>query len=169
MNNGAPVVFLDLETTGLNRSGEDEIVEIGIVDAQGNVLMDQRLKPTKTESWPDAERVHGISPDDVADCPTLEQVADDFKAAIRGKVVAIYNVGFDKGFIPPEIQAEAERFYCVMQWFRKMVPESRWRLQDAIRWAGGSGQSEIHSAVEDAQSTRAIFDKHKERVPRTRG
>lgn len=126
-----PVVFLDLETTGLNRTGEDEIVEIGIVDQDGNVLMDRRLKPTQTESWVEAERIHGIGPGDVADCPTLDQVADDIKAAIRGKVVAIYNLEFDISFIPPEIQAEADRFFCVMDWFRRMVPYSRWRLQDA--------------------------------------
>lgn len=164
MNNKPPVVFLDLETTGLNGHGEDEIVEIGIVDQGGRVLMDQRVKPTEAESWPGAQQVHGISPKDVADCPTLDQVGDDFKAAIRGKVVAIYNASFDKSFIPPEIQAEAERFFCVMQWFRRIAPESRWRLQDAIRWAGGKGQSKIHSAVEDAQSTRAVFDALKEVV-----
>lgn len=154
------VVFLDLETTGLNQHGRDEIVEIGVVGPWGNVLMDQRVRPVKLKAWKEAEKIHGISPEDVADCPTLKEIEGDIIETIQGKVVAVYNAAFDMSFLPAEVQAEAKEFVCVMDLFRKIVPESRYRLQDALKWADGStpDRSKQHSAVNDAQSMRKVWN-----------
>jgi hypothetical protein len=54
-------VYLDLETTDLHPS-EDEIVEIGILDDQGQPLLDTLVRPIRHTSWPEAEYINGISP-----------------------------------------------------------------------------------------------------------
>ncbi|ESQ14925.1 MAG: hypothetical protein N838_30690 [Thiohalocapsa sp. PB-PSB1] len=54
-------VYLDLETTGLHPS-RDEIVEIGILDDQGQPLLDTLVRPIRHTSWPEAEYNNGISP-----------------------------------------------------------------------------------------------------------
>ena len=57
-------VYLDTETTGTDPD-YDEMVEIGIVGSDGNLLLDTKLQPVRIASWPTAEAVHGISPADV--------------------------------------------------------------------------------------------------------
>jgi DNA polymerase III epsilon subunit-like protein len=56
LENPRPVrtVFLDLETTGLDPR-TDEIVEIGILDEDGRVLLDTLVRPVRHRSWPDAQ------------------------------------------------------------------------------------------------------------------
>ena len=59
-------IFLDLETTGLDPR-TDEIVEIGILDEDGQVLLDTVVRPERHRSWLDAQRVHGIAPAELAE------------------------------------------------------------------------------------------------------
>lgn len=64
-------VFLDTETTGLGCS--DEIVELSVIDARGDVLIDTLIKPVQPIS-PDAEAIHGISNEMVRNAPAFAQV-----------------------------------------------------------------------------------------------
>ena len=66
-------VYLNLETTGLN-SAEDEIVEIGILADNGEPIIDSLVRPQRHRSWPNAQRIHGISPADVQGAPILEEL-----------------------------------------------------------------------------------------------
>lgn len=72
--------YLDTETIGL-AAGFDEILQIGLVDEAGNVLLDTLVRPTRRTEWPEAEKIHGITPADVADAPTQaeEKAIDDAK------------------------------------------------------------------------------------------
>jgi DNA polymerase-3 subunit epsilon len=85
-------VILDTETTGLH---DGEIIEIAIIDHLGNTLMNQRIKPHKgipSESY----AVHGISEDDVKDCPHFEDVVTLIKGHLAGKDVIVYNATYDR-------------------------------------------------------------------------
>ena len=85
-------VIFDTETTGLD---EPEIIEIAIIDTSGNVLMNQRVKPAG-EIEAGAQNIHGITPEDLADCPGWadidEQVLTIFRETSR---IIVYNVQFD--------------------------------------------------------------------------
>lgn len=93
MPNLPNALFLDTETTGLDSSAE--IVEIAIIDAAGNVLLDTRVKPLGTMD-PEAQAVHGISPADVENCPTFADLWSELCAIVNGKTVVMYGAGFDK-------------------------------------------------------------------------
>ena len=60
----ATCVYLDIEATGLEP--KDEVVAIGIVDAAGAVRLDTLVRPRRKKTWPRTQRIHGISPADVA-------------------------------------------------------------------------------------------------------
>jgi DNA polymerase III subunit epsilon len=83
---------LDTETTGVGKT--DEIVQMGIVDKQGNVIMNQLVKPTI--SIPQgASNVHGIYETDVADSPTFKEIYIDLSKMLAGQIVIAYNMDFD--------------------------------------------------------------------------
>jgi len=91
-------VVLDTETTGLDSRAE--IVEISIIDKQGNTLFDSLIKP-KNSIPRTAERIHGISNADVANAKdwtdVYTQVSDIL--ASDGRTVAIYNADYDTRII----------------------------------------------------------------------
>jgi DNA polymerase-3 subunit epsilon len=156
-------VFLDLETTGLNPR-IDEIVEIGILDENGQVLLDTLVRPVWHRSWPGAQRVHGIAPADVQDAPTHEALRPRIIEAVRDALVVIYNAPFDAGFLRFELAASAE-IRCAMREFAEVFGEwSDWhgsyhwqKLHVAADYVGFDWDGANHRAINDCQATRAVW------------
>ena len=87
-------VILDTETTGLGEN--DEIIQMAIIDARGNVLLNENVLPTKRKRIPrDATRIHGLKMDDLQGCPTFSQLRKPLKKAIRHRTIVTYNAKFD--------------------------------------------------------------------------
>ena len=85
-------LFLDTETTGLDNFSE--IVEICIVEHDGEILYETLVKPTRQIPF-DAVRIHGISDPMVQNAPYWIQVWKDVKPILNGRHVGIYNADFD--------------------------------------------------------------------------
>ncbi len=95
-------VALDLETTGLDAT-RDSIIEIGALRFQGDQILErfttlvnpQRAIPLRVQ------QITGIRQADVADAPTLAEVAPELLAFVRNDVTALvaHNAGFDIGFL----------------------------------------------------------------------
>ncbi len=75
----ANTICVDLETTGVDRDSS-EILQIAIIDGNGNELLNSYVKPYFAKEWRDAERINGISPEKVKDAPYLH----DLIGVIRG-------------------------------------------------------------------------------------
>ncbi len=73
-------IYLDTETTGLERS--DEIIEISIVDDEGQVVFDSLVKPSQPIPA-DSTRIHGITDADVLGARSWPVV---WPAGARGSV-----------------------------------------------------------------------------------
>ncbi len=85
-------IFLDTETTGLNRF--DEIIEISLVNHLGEVLFESLVHPTGTIP-PDSTRINKITNDMVANAPTWKNIWQQVEPILLGKIVVIYNAEFD--------------------------------------------------------------------------
>jgi DNA polymerase-3 subunit epsilon len=85
-------LYLDTETTGLERS--DEIVEISIIDDDENCVFESLVRPSKPIPAP-ATRLHGITNEMVQSArpwPTLWPLV---RSVLAGRLVVIYNAKFD--------------------------------------------------------------------------
>ncbi|MBE0698540.1 MAG: 3'-5' exonuclease, partial [Anaerolineaceae bacterium] len=88
----AQPVYLDTETTGLDRS--DEIVEISIIDHDGQPLFESLVKPSQPIP-PSSTQVHGIRNEDVQNARAWPIVWQQVQNILRGRRVVMYNVEFD--------------------------------------------------------------------------
>jgi DNA polymerase III subunit epsilon len=92
LNLKRPLVFLDIEATGLNISS-DRIVEIALLKVQPNGNRESRVyKINPTIPIPDeVSKIHGIYDNDVAGCPTFCELSKELNSFIGGCDLAGYN------------------------------------------------------------------------------
>lgn len=94
------VTVFDTETTGLNPWGGDEIIQISILDGYGSSLFSNYIKPVRKKSWPEAQKVNGISPFMVRNAPTMRAIAPLIKEYFGDdRLVVGYNLPFDLRFL----------------------------------------------------------------------
>lgn len=96
LENKDKYVILDTETTGLDRN--DEIIEIAIIDMDGNELVNTRIFTEKEISY-EAYCVHGISKESLVGKPTIKELNNKLKEIFKGRNVLIYNDSFDVGML----------------------------------------------------------------------
>lgn len=85
--------ILDTETTGIG--SEDEIVQLGIIGANEEVIYNTFFNP-KTPIGAKAEEVHGISMSQVSSCPSFGQEAERVTNILKMcRPLVIYNAPFD--------------------------------------------------------------------------
>ena len=145
-------VYLDTETTGLHES--DEIVELTIIDDNGEPLINTLVKPRYHTSWPSAERVHGISPIDVRHAPTQKQISGKIRDVVRDTRVVIYNAPYDSQYLP-ELE-EAIEIRCAMREFADWN-KSKWiNLTNATKIVGYEWEG-AHRALADTKALRAVW------------
>src|SRR4030042_3016017 len=85
-------VYVDTETTGMHLSAE--VIEIGVIDDQENVLFDSLVRP-RGKIDPAAGRVHGITSEMLESAPAWEAVWPQVEAVLMERRIGVYNVEFD--------------------------------------------------------------------------
>ncbi len=166
-----PIVFFDLETTGINIAA-DRIVEIAWlkVDLNGNeTSKTQRINP----EMPIPEKVtaiHGISNEDIKDAPTFNEIARTLAKEIEGCDLAGYNsIRFDIPLLAEEflragvdIDLSKRKFVDVQVIFMKMEPRT---LTAAYKFFAGKELSDAHSAEADTLATYEVLQSQLDRYP----
>ena len=149
-------IFLDLETTGLDPA-RDEILEIGILDDDGEILLDSLVRPERHQTWPAAQCINCIAPADVAEAPPLAALRPRIIETVAGTRVVIYNASFDSGFLATDLVGAAE-VVCAMKAFAATFSDRRWRkLGAAAAHVGYVWPGNAHRAIHDCMATRAVW------------
>ena len=158
------LAVLDTETTGLDPL-LDEILEIAIVDENGDVLLNSLVRPTRNTSWPEAQRIHGISPADVANAPTLEELAQQIHDSVEKRKVVIYNAEFDAEFLKGYLDA-ASVIRCCMNAYshhQEAISGESWRqhkhklVHAAYDADHDWGQDAAHRTIQKAGATLSVW------------
>lgn len=162
-----PFVAFDTETTGF----AGEIIQIGIVDPQGRVLMNQLIKPTGPILNSD---IHGITNAHVADAPSFPEVHAQIAEIMAGQMVLAYNLAFDRGRLAamcklhqlPDIPTMWRDSACVMEMFARFFGEwnhrhqnYKWqKLRTAMAYFGIPFDGESHDAIVDIVASIRVLD-----------
>ena len=118
-------VILDTETTGLGNT--DVILQIAIIDMEGNVLFDSLIRPSKKKRIPaSSTQIHGIKMSDLNNAPTFGEIVEDIYLLTKNKTVIIYNEDFDKRLIEQTCIADEVRVLvidtiCAMRLYSNFV------------------------------------------------
>jgi len=98
-------IIFDTETTGLNHR-EDRVIEIGGIELENRFPTGRSIhfyiNPQGREIHPDAQAVHGITIEHLADKPCFHEICEEFMAFTEGARLVAHNATFDINFINAE-------------------------------------------------------------------
>lgn len=124
-------LFLDTETTGLDRS--DEIIEFSLVDLEGMILADSLVKPSKPIPA-SATRINKIDNGMVQQAPTWPVLWMKIKPLISSRLVVAYNADFDMRMMQQSHARYRMPWRETIQWFDLLKLYSQFRGEwDSIK------------------------------------
>lgn len=161
LNIKKPIVFFDIEATGLNVV-KDRIVQLAMLRYEPGAGEPREWKslinPGPVLISEEAYKVHGISAQMVANKPTFDQVADQIWEYIHDADLAGYNS--DRFDIPmlmeefarvgKELNLDTRQTIDVQKIFYKMEPRT---LSAAYRFYCGKTLEGAHDAMADVKAT----------------
>ena len=158
-----PIIFFDLETTGVDIS-KDRIVEICYIKVWPDgreTEYTKRINPGM--HIPEcASAVHGIYDEDVKDCPTFKEVAREIANEFEGCDVAGFNSNrFDlpllaEEFLRAQVDIDLSRLRAidVQVLYHKREPRT---LSAAYKFYCGEVLEDAHSALADTRATYEVL------------
>ena len=171
LNLANPIVFFDLETTGVNIS-KDRIIEISLLKVAPNGKEESKTRRINPgiPIPPEATAIHGISDEDVKDCPTFKEIAKSLAAQIEGCDLAGFNSNrFDIPLLAEEflradvdIDLSKRKFVDVQTIFHKMEQRT---LSAAYKFYCGKSLEDAHSAAADTFATYEVLKAQLDRYP----
>ncbi len=163
LNLKSPIVFFDLETTGVD-TANDRIVEISMIKIMPDgeeITRTRRLNP-EMPIPAEATAVHGITDDDVKDAPTFAQVAKSLAQFIQGCDFGGFNSNrFDLPVLAEEflrvgvdIDLKRHHFVDVQNIFHKKEQRT---LVAAYKFYCDRNLEDAHSAEADTRATYEVL------------
>ena len=166
-----PLIFFDLETTGVN-AAKDKIVEISYIKVYPNGKEESntiRINPGR-HIPEEATAVHHITDDDVKNCPSFKDVAKELSRVFEGCDIAGFNSNrFDLPLLVEEFLAAGvnidmtkRKFIDVQTIFHKMEQRT---LVAAYKFYCGKNLEDAHSADADTRATYEVLKAQLDRYP----
>ncbi len=161
-----PIVYLDVETTGLHPELGDRVVEIGALRCEGDEVLDamQQLVNPQRRIGRGALAVHGITADMVADAPPFAQLATDVLGLLSGAIFVGHNAPFDLGFLAQEFASAGIGMppmiaLCTLRLSRRVYRLPSHSLANVTEALGIDVVGETHRAFTDVLLTKALFER----------
>ncbi len=166
-----PIIFFDLETTGINVT-TDRIVEISILKifTDGHEEIHTHKINPGIPIPPETTKIHGISDEDVKDCPRFGEIAKNIAQFIGGADIGGFNSNkFDIPLLAEEfIRAEVDidlkkrKFLDVQTIFHKMEKRT---LEAAYKLYCDKDLTNAHTAEADTRATYEVLMAQLDRYP----
>ena len=171
LNLKRPIVFFDLETTGVD-TAKDRIVEISMVKVMPDgeeIIKTRRINP-QMHIPEDATAVHGITDEDVKDAPTFAEIAKSLSQFIEGCDFGGFNSNrFDLPMLVEEflragvdVDFKKRKFIDVQNIFHKMEQRT---LVAAYKFYCDKELDGAHSAEADTKATYEVLKAQLDRYP----
>ena len=184
LNLQRPLLFFDIESTGLNIPN-DSIIELSFVKVFPGG--EQRIKTWKIKPWdyenkrqrpidPQASKVNGVTDDMLVDCPTFYEVADEVAEWLKDSDLAGFNSAkFDLPMLAEEfervelagkhldVDLHSPKMVDVQNIYHAMEPRN---LRAAYRfYCGGEDFDNAHTAEADTVATYEVLKGQLDRYP----
>lgn len=171
LNLKKPIVFFDLETTGVS-SIHDRIIMFGYIKVYPNgneeaktiYINPERHIPEETTA------IHHITDDDVKDCPTFKQIAANLAATFEGCDFAGFNSNhFDVPMLVEEMlragvdfDISKSKLIDVQNIYHKLEPRT---LSAAYKYYCNKDLDGAHSAENDTMATYEVMKAQLDKYP----
>ena len=157
-----PLVFLDIETTGL-AAAQRRITEIGalrIEDYKVVGTFKQLINPG-TAIPPFITRLTGITNEMLWDSPSFNSIAKDLELFLSDALFIAHNVNFDYSFVREEFRRVGNTFamdrMCSARLSKSLYPEHRSHALDRIIERMQLDVANRHRAYDDAEVLWKFF------------
>lgn len=186
LNLERPLLFFDIESTGLNIAS-DSIIELSFVKIlPGN---EQRIKTWRVRPWdyvgrcqrpinPSAMAVHGITNEELVGCPTFYDIIDEVTQWLEDSDLAGFNSAkFDLPMLAeeiervrtftdkkPQINLHEKKMVDVQNIFHALEPRN---LKAAYRFYCNAELENAHAAEADTLATYEVLKAQLDKYPET--
>ena len=150
-----PLVFVDIETNGLNHI-RGRVIEVAAIRVENGRVTNtfRSLIDPETELPFYITNLTGITTNDLKGAPTFDQVAEDLKAVLKDAIFVAHNVRFDYSFLKQEFGRLGLNFLpkqlCTVKLSRALYPHVKGhKLADIIARHNFSFAAR-HRAYDDA-------------------
>ena len=164
LNLKRPIVFFDLETTGVD-TAKDRIVEISMIKVMpdGEEITRTRLINPQMHIPEAATAIHGIKDEDVKDAPCFAQIAKSLSQFIEGCDFGGFNSNrFDLPMLVVDVDFKKRKFIDVQNIFHKMEQRT---LVAAYKFYCDKDLTDAHSAEADTKATYEVLKAQLDRYP----
>lgn len=154
-----PVVYVDLETTGVSAQ-RAKIIEVGAIRVEDGEVVEE----FKSFINPGAPipyfitNITGITDADVVQAPYFEDIAYQLDQILKGAIFIAHNVRFDYSFIKNQLESSGYKFrpkmLCTVRLSRALYPEARGHSLEKIILRHGLRVSARHRAYDDAKAIK---------------
>ena len=155
-------VILDTETTGL--SGDVRVIELSIVDLDGNVLFHSLFNP----GTPLPEKIPeltGITDEMLLEAPSFLEKASEIVEILEGKSVIAWNADFDRQWLTRELLMVCQGPVAAsLHWIDGMEMyayasgrSKKWCKLISAKWEQSIGDNQEHRSTADCLDTLAVL------------
>lgn len=157
-----PLLFIDLETTGLDPAAGHRVAEVALLRVRGEVeegRLESLVNPGRPLD-PQAAAVNGLHDDALAAAPPFHDLALRLAALAGGAVIVGHNVRFDLAFLARELRFAGlppltTPTLDTLALARRLLRRPSYSLLALAREFGLPPPT--HRAMADVETTRALF------------
>lgn len=156
---------IDTETSGVGKG--DEVVQVGVIDKYGEVVIDTLIKPTKILSQ-EVISIHGITNEMLEDAPDFFDVYTLLSSKLSGVPLIAYNMNFDWRLLQQTFSLRkapifnSGKRHCAMKQYAKFYGQRgkrgyRWQKLGVAASQQGIVVKDAHTALGDVRMTLALI------------